>query len=182
MLADRLRRDSLASVAWNAGCAPVIERREGSQWTEGSEGRARHDDENHQERRSHGEGGSLLQVLHQEGHLPERPAQRPLQRLSLQDEGANREEVVVAAHALVVPEQWTPAAGVRVRSQVQDGRKEGRKRGKTRGEMKMLRRAREGEEGRRKGANCSSRAASLILRDTRLSQFSLLSSSLIMYH
>lgn len=46
---------------------------------------------------------TLLQVLHKDGHLPERASQFPLKGLPLQDKCADGEEVIVATHALVVP-------------------------------------------------------------------------------
>lgn len=44
-----------------------------------------------------------LEVLHQDGKLAKRAAQLALQCLSLEDEGTDGEELIVATHALVVP-------------------------------------------------------------------------------
>ena len=46
----------------------------------------------------------LVKVLHEDGELPVGVAQLPGHRLPLEDQGADLDEVLVALHALVVPE------------------------------------------------------------------------------
>ena len=48
--------------------------------------------------------GWLVEVLHEDGELPVGVAQLPGHRLPLEDQGADLDEVLVALHALVVPE------------------------------------------------------------------------------
>ena len=48
--------------------------------------------------------GWLVEVLHEDGELPVGVAQLPRHRLPLEDQGADLDEVLVALHALVVPE------------------------------------------------------------------------------
>ena len=48
--------------------------------------------------------GWLVKVLHEDGELPVGVAQLPGHRLPLEDQGADLDEVLVALHALVVPE------------------------------------------------------------------------------
>ena len=46
----------------------------------------------------------LVEVLHEDGELPVGVAQLPRHRLPLEDQGADLDEVLVALHALVMPE------------------------------------------------------------------------------